>query len=99
MYTIYPIPLSTGRSLRAIRLPSAPQKCNTENWWRGKYFELSKPDEDESQIYNTNFEGNGFKYLLKVMADMLEDGRLESRGIFEDESLKMAEIVEAVRKH
>lgn len=70
-----------------------------ENWWRGKYFELSKPDEDESQIYNTNFEGNGFKYLLKVMADMLEDGRLESRGIFEDESLKMAEIVEAVRKH
>ena len=71
-------------------------------WYGSKTYiagKLSKPDEDESQIYNTNFEGNGFKYLLKVMADMLEDGRLESRGIFEDESLKMAEIVEAVRKH
>lgn len=68
------------------------------NWWRGNYFELDNPDADETEIFNTNYQGNGFKYLLKTMNTMLDDGRIHSMGVFQDESLKVAEIVENVRK-
>ena len=68
------------------------------NWWRGSYFEINKPDTDEKEIYNTNYQGNGFKYLIKAMATMMENGRYESMGLFKDESLKIVEIIEYISK-
>ncbi|MBE6028699.1 MAG: glycerol-3-phosphate cytidyltransferase [Clostridiales bacterium] len=68
------------------------------NWWRGSYFELDDPEADEVEIYNTNYHGNGFKYLLKAMADMLANGRIDTMGLFQDESLKIIEIVEKVKE-
>ncbi len=65
-----------------------------EDWWRSKTFELHKPGTSEVQIYNTNFEGNGFKYLIKAMSTMLKNNRINSMGVFEDESLKIVEILE-----
>ena len=69
-----------------------------ENWWRSKSFSLYKPGGSEAEIYNTNFEGNGFKYLIKSMSTMLKNGRIESMGVFEDESIKIAEILEEIHE-
>ena len=69
-----------------------------ENWWRSKSFSIHKPGESEAEIYNTNFEGNGFRYLIKAMSTMLKNNRIESMGVFEDESLKIVEILEEIEK-
>ena len=66
------------------------------DWWRGKNFELYTPDTNDVQIYNTNFEGNGFKYLLKAMLTMLSNNDIKSMGVFKDESIKIIEILEQV---
>ncbi len=66
------------------------------NWWRGNYFELEEPDNDEVQIFNTNYHGNGFKYLLRAVSSMIEDNRIDSMGMLRSESMKAAEIIETV---
>ena len=68
------------------------------NWWRSKNFSLHKPGEIDAELYNTNFEGNGFKYLIKAMSTMLKNNSIDSMGVFEDESLKIVEILEQVKK-
>lgn len=67
------------------------------DWWRGNYFELDDPEADEVEIYNTNYHGNGFKYLLKSIANMLANNRIDSMGVFQDESIKIVEVIEKVR--
>lgn len=69
-----------------------------DNWWRSKYFELHKPGINEAELYNTNFEGNGFKYLIKGLSTMLSNNQTDSMGVFKDESIKIVEILEQLRK-
>lgn len=68
------------------------------DWWRSKTFELHTPGSDDVQLFNTNFEGNGFKYLIKAVSTMLSNNRINSKSIFENESLKMVEILEKIKK-
>ena len=66
------------------------------NWWRGSRFELDKPGNDEKEIYNVNYQGNGFKYLIKTISAMMSNERYESMGLFRDEEMKMTEIMEKI---
>ena len=68
------------------------------NWWRSKNFSLHKPGEIDAELYNTNFEGNGFKYLIKAMSNMLNNNSIDSMGVFEDESIRIVEILEKVKR-
>ena len=68
------------------------------DWWRAKNFEVYRPDFAEPQVYNTNFDGNGFKYLIKAISTMLSNNRIESMGVFKDESLKISKILEEINK-
>ncbi len=68
------------------------------DWWRSKNFELHTPGSKDMQLYNTNFEGNGFKYLLKAMSTMLSNNNITSMGVFEDETIKIVEILDQVNK-
>ena len=68
------------------------------DWWRSKSFELHTPGSSDVQLFNTNFEGNGFKYLIRDMSRMLSNNRIDSKSIFEEESLKIVEILEYIRK-
>lgn len=70
-------------------------RCN-DRWWRGNYFEMEKTIEDDVEVYNTNYIGNGFKYLLKAISTMLNNNRIDSMGVFTDESIKITEIMEKV---
>lgn len=67
------------------------------NWWRGSYFEVEKPGQDELEIYNTNYAGNGFKYLLRDLYIMLENHRRKHLG-GKKEQVKMAEIIGMIRE-
>lgn len=67
-----------------------------ERWWRGSYFELDDPDKDDLEIYNTNYQGNGFKYLLKAVSTMLANNRVEPMGLFHEESRDIVRIAEMI---
>ena len=68
------------------------------DWWRSRSFELHTPGSKDVQLYSTNFEGNGFKYLIRAMSRMLSSKRFDSRSIFEDESFNIVKILEQVKK-
>lgn len=68
------------------------------DWWRSRSFELHTPGSKDVQIFNTNFEGNGFKYLIRAMSRMLSSNRTDSKSIFEDESYNIVKILEQVKK-
>ena len=68
------------------------------DWWRSKSFELHTPGSTDVQLYTTNFEGNGFKYLIRELSSMLSNNRINSKSIFEDESIRIVEILEDVKK-
>lgn len=67
-----------------------------DNWWRCSYFELERPENLEPEIYNMNFSGNGFKYLLREMRVMFNNKKTESMGIFPEESIIISDIMEHV---
>lgn len=70
----------------------------SERWWKADYFEVEYVDSGEPQIYNTNFDGNGFKFLLRQVVNMIKNGRCDSRGLFREESIKISEILEEVER-
>ncbi|MDO4833974.1 MAG: hypothetical protein Q4A40_02935, partial [Bacillota bacterium] len=65
-----------------------------DNWWKANYFELDSVAAEETEIYSMNFEGNGFKFLIKDLSTMLANGRTETRRLFPEESVKIIEILE-----
>lgn len=69
-----------------------------ENWWKSDYFELERVDGSAPQIYNMNFDGNGFAFLLKDMLTMFSNGRTESKGLFPEESLAIVDILSKIHK-
>ncbi|WP_458456661.1 adenylyltransferase/cytidyltransferase family protein [Methanobrevibacter sp.] len=68
------------------------------DWWRCKSFELHTPGSNDVQLFNTNFEGNGFKYLIKAMSTMLDNKRITKKSITEEELIKITEILEHVNE-
>ena len=67
-----------------------------DNWWRADRFELSSVDGDK-KVFNVNYEGNGFKFIIKDLATMIDDGRLEYRLMNKDIDLAVAEVLEGIR--
>ncbi len=38
-----------------------------DDWWRVGYFKMKTKDDDKSKHYSSNFEGNGFRYLIQAI--------------------------------
>lgn len=104
MHFVYPNGLAVINVGNTIRVDNQVEIIGTKgtirmkgDWWRAKNFELHNTETTEVQIFNTNFEGNGFKYLLKAISTMINNKRIEPMGVFEDESLKIVEILEQIK--
>ena len=69
-----------------------------DNWWKSNYFEMEDTETGETKIYNMNFAGNGFKFLLKEMLVMFGNNKTESAGLFPEESVKISEILEEIHR-
>ena len=63
-------------------------------WWRGDYFEIERPGKPDPERYCTNYDGSGLKYLLKDFGDALRTGNRRPVTLTEEESERLAEIVE-----
>ena len=105
MHFVYPNGRATINVGNEIRVDNQLEIIGTKgtirmkgDWWRSRSFELHKPGTKDVELYNTNFEGNGFKYLIRAMSRMLSSNRTDSRSIFEDESFNIVKILEQVKK-
>ena len=43
------------------------------DWWQTGYFKMQMNSEDKDKRYSSNFEGNGFRYLIQSLLSMIED--------------------------
>lgn len=69
-----------------------------DDWWNTGYFETKLTDNHTPKRYSFNFDGNGFRYLLQELMIMKKDHRYECTRIFNEESLKIVEMINAVCK-
>lgn len=99
MYFDYPNGISVINVGNKIRVNNQLEIIGTEgtirmdgDWWKSKRFEIHKPGLSDVQVFNTNFEGDGFKYLIKELSRMLSTDRIKTKAILEEESLKIVEI-------
>lgn len=70
----------------------------SDRWWKANYFELEHVNGEETEIYNMNFDGNGFKFLLRQIVNMIKNDKFNSRGLFKSESIKISEILETLER-
>lgn len=62
-----------------------------DDWWNMGYFEAIYTNEKKRFSYN--FEGNGLRYLLQEAMIMISDKRKVATRVFNDEILKIADIL------
>ena len=65
------------------------------NWWQTGYFKLQMNAEDKAKRYSSNFEGNGFRYLIQSLLSMIEDERIWTTRIRPEEQVA---VVKTLRK-
>lgn len=103
MYFDYPQGIAVINAGNKIRVNNRIEIIGTEgtirmvgDWWKCKNFELHKPGLKDIQVFNTNYDGDGFKYLIKEVSRMLSTNRINTKTIPEEESLKIAEIFQEI---
>lgn len=69
-----------------------------DNWWRADRFELTTND-GEKKVFNINYDGNGFKFIIKDLQTMIEDGRREYRLMNSEIDLAVVKVLEGIREN
>ena len=64
-----------------------------DNWWKADYFEMDKTD-GTNEVFNINFNSNGFRFLLANLVDMISQGIIETKFFSERDSRKVTAILE-----
>ncbi len=66
-----------------------------EKWWRADSFTMY-PTDGEPKAFRMNYDGNGFKFIIKDMALMMRDGRREYRLMNRELDLATAKILQEI---
>ncbi|WP_028044039.1 adenylyltransferase/cytidyltransferase family protein [Candidatus Stoquefichus massiliensis] len=62
-------------------------------WWNANYFKVITNDTNNVRRYSTNFEGNGFRYLMQVMMQMIKDKKIESLRLSGNDSVEIIKLL------
>lgn len=66
-------------------------------WWRAKYFELERTDGSDKEVYNINFNGNGFRFLLRDYLNLLKEQKTTTKAFSHTDSLDIVAILQLIR--
>ena len=69
-----------------------------DEWWKASYIEVSLYQEKHIRRYCTNFEGNGFRYLIQVMLQMIDENQFESQRLSVSDSIHITQIINQIDK-
>lgn len=52
-----------------------------DNWWNIGYFKMKKNGENKYRRYSFNFEGNGFRYIIRTLLNMIRDNTYSAQRL------------------
>ena len=66
------------------------------DWWKTGYFKMRSTADNNFKRYSSNFEGNGFRYIIQSLLSMIEDERIWTTRVLPEEQLKVADVLKNV---
>lgn len=67
-----------------------------DNWWHIGYFKMKNKTDSQFKRYSTNFEGNGFRYLIQAMLMMIKNKTVASQRITSEESRAILSVLREI---
>lgn len=69
------------------------------DWWKTGYFKMQTAIGGDSNFkrYSSNFEGNGFRYIIQSILSMIGDERIWTTRVLPEEQIKTTEILKNVK--
>ena len=67
-----------------------------DDWWRVGYFKVKQKGEKRAKNYSSNFEGNGFRYLLQALLQEIRAEGTSNARITEKESQAVLSLMRSV---
>ena len=68
-----------------------------EDWWRMGYFKYKNADDPRTKHYSSNFEGNGFRYLVQSFMQEIRSNRSDAARITEEESAVILKVLNEIK--
>lgn len=68
-----------------------------DKWWELGYFKLKKNGENKFKRYSFNFEGNGFRYIIRSLLQMIRMEVTSIQEISDEESKAILKILEMIK--
>lgn len=67
-----------------------------EDWWRMGYFKYKNSDDPRTKHYSSNFEGNGFRYLVQSFLQEIRSNSSDAARITEEESAVILKVLNEI---
>ena len=67
-----------------------------EDWWRMGYFKYKNSDDPRTKHYSSNFEGNGFRYLVQSFLQEIRSNSADAARITEEESAVILKVLNEI---
>lgn len=64
-----------------------------DDWWRVGYFKMKQNKDDHAKRYSSNFDGNGFRYLVQTLIREIRSESRYSVQISDEEAMLITDIV------
>lgn len=68
-----------------------------EDWWRMGYFKYKNLDDPRTKHYSSNFEGNGFRYLVQSFLQEIRSKNADTYRITPDEGDAILKILNEIK--
>lgn len=69
-----------------------------DDWWNLGYFKLRKKNENKFKRYSYNFDGNGFRYMIQFLLQMIKNETVSVPGISSKESRAILSVLNQIDK-
>ena len=110
--TIYAVLLNDGNPLNSafvfevgmnVEVDSRMTILGTEgiievpgDWWKTGYFKMCLNTENTYKRYSSNFEGNGFRYIIQSLLSMIKDERIWTTRVLQEEQIKVVNVLKDI---
>lgn len=69
-----------------------------DDWWNLGYFKVRRKNEAKFKRYSYNFDGNGFRYMIQFLLQMIKNETVSAPGITSQESTAILSVLERIKK-
>ena len=67
-----------------------------EDWWRMGYFKYRNKGELRAKHYSSNFDGNGYRYLIQAVVNDIKQNNTKSERITNEEAEAILKVLKEI---